>query len=184
MRKRFGNYMPFVIEFTAADEVCFDRLRRVFASLKHDKDSGEFRPDDQWPDLFDREALDCFNFWTDEERARWLPGIPDFELSHKAGRPRLEWDFFSMIEAFKNIDCQLVDCRRTDNGQARLEYEPGGGPYGGSDCMVALIQCFGFVVTGGTDVAGFPNENQPNWQERLREWEAKEKDRPIIWRRQ
>ncbi|QDT56695.1 hypothetical protein Pan44_47520 [Caulifigura coniformis] len=174
----------FVVEFTAPDAVAFDRFRGVFEALKQDKDSDKFRPDDQWPELFDREALDCFNWWTDEDRARWLPGIPDFELSHQAGRPRLEWEFFSMIEAFKNGDYQLIACQRNDNGQSRLEYDPFGGPYGGSGCMVALIQCFGFVVSGGTDVAGFPSgmrgaaPGQRRWTSILGG-----ADHPIVWRR-
>jgi hypothetical protein len=63
--------------------------------------------------------------------------------------PSLEtpWDFASMIDAFRNGDYRLIGLRRLRPAVARIEYEPFGDPYGGTGCMVALVEAYGFRVS-------------------------------------
>jgi hypothetical protein len=51
-----------------------------------------------------------------------------------------------MIDVFKNGDYDLVSCQMLSADTARLEYNPHGAPFGGTDCMKALTEAFGFRV--------------------------------------
>ncbi len=52
-----------------------------------------------------------------------------------------------MIDACRNGDYRLIGLRQLRPAVARIEYEPFGTPYGGTACMVALVEAFGFRVS-------------------------------------
>lgn len=53
-----------------------------------------------------------------------------------------------MIESFKDGEYELLSCEMISDETARINYNPFAFPYGGTDCMKALIEAFGFEVTG------------------------------------
>lgn len=65
------------------------------------------------------------------------------------------WDFFSMIDSYQNSECQLQRCEIVGEGKGRLEFHAFAYPYGGVGWMVALIEAFGFKVTGIEDGTGY-----------------------------
>ena len=52
-----------------------------------------------------------------------------------------------MIEAFYNGEYSLVLVDRTSDTTGRLQFVPEAWPYGGTGCMVALVECFDGKVT-------------------------------------
>jgi hypothetical protein len=145
------------IEFTVNNPERFERLRRVFLELKKDKDADHFRAEEEWPRYFDNEALDHFHWPTPEERSRWK-----VESQHRPilimpteMTSGLQWDFFSMIDAFQNGEYELRTCELIGPTKGRLEFYALAYPYGGVGCIVALIEAFGFTITGIQDGTGY-----------------------------
>ena len=149
------------IEFEVNDPQRFNLLRAVFSELKKDKDADDFRPDEAWPQLFDDKALAQFSWHSPEDLQRRM-----YDLRH---RPTLEtptestvgqqWDFVSMVDSYKNSECELKRCAMVGEGKGRLEFNALAYPYGGVGWMVALIEAFGFKVTGIEDGTGFVQFN-------------------------
>jgi hypothetical protein len=116
----------FFIEFEVLDAARFERLAAVFDALALDKERDCFRDGDAWPALFDEQSLASFR---------------DF-----GSQAAEAWDLPSLIEAFKNGEYRLIGCTLTDR-LGRVVYDPFAGPFGGTECMHALIEAFGFRVT-------------------------------------
>jgi len=145
------------VEFTVNNRERFERLRNVFLELKKEKDADQFRPEIEWPQFFDDQALDHFYWPTPEERSRWLK-----ETQHRPilitpteMTSGLRWDFFSMIDAFRNGEYELRSCELVGPVSGRLEFFALAYPYGGVGSMVALIEAFGFTITGIQDGTGY-----------------------------
>ncbi len=141
---------PSYVEFRATDEERFEKLRSAMAALVGAKESDEWRDDEYWLGFFDEAARGHF-WWTTEAEAaehsrRWL-ATP---VEQRFTDPSLEtpWDFGSMIDAFRNGDYLLLGIRTLSDGVTRIEFDPFGYPYGGMGCMVAIVEAFGFRVTG------------------------------------
>ena len=145
------------IEFDVNNSKRFERLKTVFLELKKDKDADAFRPDEEWPKLFDDEALDSFYWPTPEKRAQWLTDVRHrpIRITPTEETKGQRWDFFSMIDAFANGEYELQRCEMASPGKGKLEFYSFAYPYGGVGCMVALIEAFGFTVTGIEDGTGF-----------------------------
>lgn len=145
------------IEFKVDAGHRFKQLQAAFNELKIDKDADAFRPDAEWPELFDSQAMGHFCWPTPEMRMRWVNEsqrhcIIETPTESASG---LRWDFFSMIDAFRNGDYELRSCELISSDKGRLEFYAFGYPYGGVGCMVALIESFGFKITGIDDGTGF-----------------------------
>lgn len=134
------------IEFVVDNQNRFESLCRVFNALKHDKqnqlaseDEGEkeqaFRGDDEWLEFFDVEA-----------KSHFRRSNLDRDKS---------WSLPSLIFAFQNGEYELVACRMVSSRKARLEFYPFAFPYGGTGCMKALIEAFGFPIAGENDGTGY-----------------------------
>ena len=52
-----------------------------------------------------------------------------------------------MIEAFNNGEYNLLTCEMIGANVVRLSFYALGYPYGGTGCMEALVESFGFKVT-------------------------------------
>ncbi|AFZ14187.1 hypothetical protein Cri9333_3358 [Crinalium epipsammum PCC 9333] len=123
------------IEFAVTDDKRFEDLQRVFNQLKMDKDEDNISDDEQYLSLFDEEARKYFVWSTPEEDALWT------DPSLNCG-----WDFGSMIDAFKNGEFSLLSCEKVSLNTARLNFYAHAYPYGGTGCMQALVESFGFKV--------------------------------------
>src|SRR5438128_232699 len=58
-----------------------------------------------------------------------------------------KWDFGSMIDAFKDGEYELLSCEIISENRAIFRFMPWADPYGGTGCMQALVESFGFKVT-------------------------------------
>ena len=136
------------IEFRVDNSKRFIALCKVFEALREDKRKETFRNDDEWLLLFDEEALSHFWWPTEEELAAYKKRWKSTPLPQRWSDPSLKhpWGFFSMIDAFKNGEYDLVRCRMISHDRAFLEYYPLADPFGGTECMKALVEVFGFEV--------------------------------------
>ena len=123
-------------------------MRAVFVALQEAKASEEWQSDEYWLKYFDEEERATF-WWPSESevqefRQRWFSTpVPERWSDPSLKHP---WALGSMIEAFKNIECELTDCRLIADDTARLEFTPHAHPYGGTGCMEVLIHAFGFSI--------------------------------------
>lgn len=147
------------IEFKVTSPDRLPQLQAAFNELKKDKNADNFRPDAEWPRLFDSLAKGHFDWPTPDERQRWL-----LESQHHCviATPTenacgQQWNFFAMIDAFREGDYELQSCELVAPDKGRLEFFSFGYPFGGVGCMVALVESFGFTITGIDDGTGYLN---------------------------
>jgi hypothetical protein len=139
----------FYVEFEIGPEEGLSRLSSVFEALRAAKSSGDWRDDDYWLDFFDSEARTRFWWPSTAERDEWLKRWLSTPVPQRFHDPSLvtPWDFGSMIDAFRNGDYELLSCERVSERIGQLSFDPLGWPYGGTECMRALIEAFGHRVT-------------------------------------
>lgn len=144
---------PCYVEFHADDDGCFGKLEAVVAALAQAKEADHWRDDDYWLGFLDEAARAHFWWPTNSEREEWSRRWFAKPVERRTSDPSLEtpWDFGSMIDAFRNGEYRLLGLRRLGDGVARIEYGPFAGPYGGNECMVALVEAFGFRATAQRD---------------------------------
>jgi hypothetical protein len=136
------------IEFAVTDDNKFEDLQRVFNQLKMDKDEDNISDDEQYLSLFDEEARKYFVWSTPEEDALWTKKWFATPIETRWTDPSLNcgWDFGSMIDAFKNGEYSLLSCEKVSLNTARLNFYAQAYPYGGTGCMQALVESFGFKI--------------------------------------
>lgn len=144
---------PCFVEFAIASEEQLRQLEAVVAALRGAKRMESFPPEDYWLAFFDAKATSSFWQPTEAELKDWEQRWLATPVEQRWHDQSLEtpWDFASMLEAFENGEYELLGCRRVSNETARLEFEPYSFPYGGTDCMTALIEAFGHQVTAVLD---------------------------------
>jgi hypothetical protein len=137
------------VEFAVHDCQRFGALEKVFTALKASKESGSFAGKDYWLSFFDKEAVSHFWWPTPAEREEWKRRWFSTPTPQRWTDPSLKrpWDFESMIDAFKNGEYELLSCDLLNGKVGRLCFDPQAHPYGGTGCMKALIESFGFEVT-------------------------------------
>jgi len=135
------------VEFRADDEGRFARLVAVVDALRADKQAGVLTPGPKWRAYFDERAL--AHFWwptaaeAEEHARRWFATpVPERFTDPSLVTP---WEFDSLIDAFANGEYELVGVRRSGE-HGRIEFCPYAFPYGGTGCMQALAEAFGFEV--------------------------------------
>lgn len=145
------------IEFKVDDKNRFKDLCRVFEEIKKDKDADSFRNEQQWLAFFDDDARSHFWQPTQEEYNDWLLRWYATPVEQRWTDPSLKtpWDFNSMFDAFQAGDYNLIACRMISSDLARIEFDPYGYPYGGTGCMKALIESFGFSIIAEDDGTGY-----------------------------
>ncbi len=141
--------MSFYVEFYADDEDRLDKLEAIVAALAEGKETDNWQDDAYWLDFFDEAARAHFWWPTKTEMEDWSRRWFATPVEQRHADPSLKtgWTFGSMIDAFYNGEYRLFPLRRLGEGIARIEYQPFGGPYGGNECMVTLIEAFCFQVT-------------------------------------
>lgn len=130
------------VEFELPDPIRFERLAMAFGRLKQAKELNVWPEAGAWLELFDAAALATFSSPTDAERDESRGPDPAHETP---------WHFDSLIEAFRNADYHLLECRRISGRLGRLEFDPRAWPYGGTGCIRGLIEAFGGLVLSEWD---------------------------------
>jgi len=145
------------IEFTIHSRDRLHQLRRVVLELQRDKADNNRRDSTALQSLFDQDALSHFSWPTPEGRVERLHDL--------ATRPVLLtpteqavgqcWDFDSMIHAIMEGEYDLLGCEPSVPGKAVLRFDAQAYPYGGVGALVALVEAFGFAVSGIDDGTGY-----------------------------
>ena len=125
------------VEFKVNDHERFTSLCRVFDALKHDKQkqlnaqheavtAQAFRDDDQWLSFFDERARSHFWWPSQQELDAHSAQLFATPLATHWSDPALKrpWMFFSMIDAFKNGEYELISCKMHTSDIARLSFFP------------------------------------------------------------
>lgn len=148
---------PCYVSFRIVSRQQFERLVHVVAELRDDKESGEFRPDEQWREYFSATELKSFWTPTDEERADWQRRWLATPVPDRFTDPSLEtpWDFGSMLDAIRDGEYSLLGVRSDDMITGFLEFDPQAFPFGGTGSLRALILAYGHELIGYDDGTGF-----------------------------
>ena len=78
------------------------------------------------------------------------------------------WDFGSFLDVLKNGEFLVSGVVLSGKG-AKLQFEPLAHPYGGPDCLIAIVEAFGQEPVGYDDGAGYQKyEKQPRWLPRAK----------------
>lgn len=144
------------IEFESKGEEPLQRLTEFFAAVKAAKDSDKLLDESYLLDfLTDSERL-YFSNLTPKEMAEWNEYWFSTPLPKRHSPEMLtpQWDFASMLDALWNGDFDLIEIQPRATRHA-LDFNPHGYPYGGTDSLVALVECFGHRVVGIDDGTGY-----------------------------
>ena len=138
----------FYVEFAFLDESRFNGLQIAFERIRQAKDKGDWEDDNYWLQYFDDAARECFWWPTQLEIEDWQRRWFSTAVEQRFTEPSLRtpWIFGSMIDAFRNGEYELLACQKMSDSVGRLEFLPHSYPYGGTDCMVALVESFGCRV--------------------------------------
>lgn len=154
------------LEFDLNSPARFPALQNLFQALKSEKDKIIASWDDEaaaqddpsskpdWNQFLDREAVawfsDIFDYDSEEGqvyRKLWDLTSPAVRLEHPMFHLPGNWDFESMIDAIFHGEYALVSLVKESDSAGVFYYSPYAYPFGGSECLVALIESFGNTVT-------------------------------------
>jgi|SRR5882672_11177287 len=138
----------FYIEFEIESEAGFQKLATLYAALQEAKANDDWKNDAYWLRIIDEGVREHFWWPSEAEAEAWRRKWFSRPIEKRLSDPSLQtkWDYGSMIEAFRNGDYELLACRRSSNERARIEFDPYGHPYGGTECMRCLVEAFGHRV--------------------------------------
>lgn len=145
------------VSFRISSQQQLERLSRVVSELRHDKESGEFRSDEDWKAYFTADELKSFWTPTDAERADWQKRWQATPVPDRFTDPSLEtpWDFGSMLDSIREGEYSLLGVRSNDMTTGFLEFDPEAYPFGGTGCLRALVIAYGHQLIGYDDGTGF-----------------------------
>lgn len=138
------------IEFYIHDAQRFALLADVFIALKHAKENDRSPDADDlaWLQFFDTSAREYFWWPTEAERKEWEQRWFATPIPQRWSEPSLKtpWHFVSMLDAFFNGEFKLIACIHAAPELGRLYCMPYAWPFGGTGCMKALTESFGFHI--------------------------------------
>jgi hypothetical protein len=140
----------FGVRFTVSDPQRFEMLRSLYAEIKRDKDSGEFREPAEWVRLVPDEIKGRFFWPTAEEREHWL-AVRDstpIAIPSPARQFGAEWNFYRVFEAIEESEYDVLGCEMVGDGIAEMRIDAQAYPYGGVGPLIALAEAYGFTVLG------------------------------------
>ncbi len=121
------------IEFEFVKEEYFIDLKKVFELVKEAKRTGEAQSDQFWLKTFPEYSLKHFYF-TDSDPKPFFPTSVKREST---------WHFYSLTTLLQtDYEIDYVDCHKTSEMNARIEYLPISYPYGGISGLVKFIASF------------------------------------------
>lgn len=154
--------MSVYVEFSVESDARLKHLQTVVAVLQSQKRGAPRKSTAELEAIFGSDALAHFDrpcAAAREQRRQDLETKPVVELpTENAAGAR--WDFDSMIHSIMDGDYDITGCDRVDGDSARLEIFADGYPYGGVGGLVALVEAFGFRVTGIDDGTGYIRVSQ------------------------
>ena len=109
-----------------------------------------------------------FRVLTPEEMQEWNAFWFSTPLPHRhsALMPTPGWDFGSMVESIANAEFDIMGVV-TERGKFYLTFDPESYPFGGTGCLVALLECLGNKVLSVNDGTGVVPHVQPvRWKPR------------------
>lgn len=144
------------VEFESNGEKALQRLAEFFNLVKAAKNSEEPADESQLSAFLTETEHAYFSNLTAEEMAEWNEYWFSTPLPkrHSPEMPTPGWDFASMLDAFWNGDYDLIAIRPQTTRHV-LEFNPHGYPYGGTACLIAVVECFGHQVVGVEDGTGY-----------------------------
>jgi hypothetical protein len=161
------------VEFNPKDSISLRRSIDFFELIKSSKNQDE-PPDEAQLANFLSDAEQSY-FWnpTPQEQAAWSKEwfSTPIPIRHSPQMLLPEWQFGSMLEAFWQGDYALGSIQ--DNArQYVLTFSPNGYPFGGTGCMVAMLESFGHEVTGIEDGTGHTSFTPRTafWQPKAKSW--------------
>lgn len=155
-----------IIEFSIGEPQRFETLHRLFLALKECKDRvNDWEADDQESDIEDEVEIARLKELLDDEARAWFATAihhsseesriyrqlwdltaPEIRLQHPMFNRPGPWGFGGIIETIFDGEYELVDLRRDGPGKGILVYDPWSAPFGGTECLVELIEAFGHRV--------------------------------------
>lgn len=164
----------FGVRFAVNDTTRFEALRSLLAEVKQDKDARRFREPAEWMRLVPDEVKGRFVWPTQAERDHWLAARDStvIAIANPSEQLGSEWNFFAVFEAIENGDYELLDCVLVGDGEAEVQIDPHGYPYGGVGPFIALVEAFGFIVLGVNECGKYES------RERMLPGETNEKKKP------
>lgn len=150
----------FYIEFKITDKERFENLLIFFDKLKEIKnlinsDENEIDPINHfdWLDLLDEKSLkwfeNSFDFNSSEGKIYnqlWELTDHTLRIQHPFFITPGNWDLETLLDSIFNGDYELVEIVVKKEKIAELKYYPYGAPFGGTECLVSLLECFGQEV--------------------------------------
>jgi hypothetical protein len=149
--------MPEFVEFSVHSRERLRDLQRVVLELQREKTADRRRSVEELEALFDADAASHFLRPTGPERARRRRDLATRPVivTPTEQTVGLRWDLDSLVHAVMEGEYELLRCEPADAGKARLEFRALAYPYGGVGALVALVEAFGFTVTGIDDGTGY-----------------------------
>jgi hypothetical protein len=152
----------FGVRFTVSHPQRFEMLRSLYAEIKRDKDSGEFREPAEWVRLVPDELKGRFFWPTAEEREHWLAVRDSTPIAVPSPARQLgaEWNFYRVFEAIEESEYDVLGCEMVCDGIAEMRIDPQAYPYGGVGPLIALAEAYGFTVLGVNECGKYESRGE------------------------
>ena len=155
------------IDFNVRDDAALDRLSKVAQEFQRLKGGADNSDESHWLSYFGPSDRAAFWWPSEAEKGQWdaFWFSTPIRQRHSPEMPAPPWHFGSMVEAILEGDYDIIGVRRVQSGQARLEFDPHGYPYGGTGALRVLIRAFGHKITAFDDWTGLTDGDPqpPQW---------------------
>ena len=156
------------IAFQPKDEPSLLRTQQFFKMLKAAKESCDTESTEAFESYLDDSERQHFWHPTPEEMAQWNKEWNETPVNVRLSpsMPTPPWDFESMLASFWDGEYDLIAISASADHHL-MSFDPHAYPFGGTGCMVAMLECFGNKIIGIDDGTGLkPPEPRRTWQSR------------------
>jgi hypothetical protein len=152
----------FGVRFAVNNPRRFQTLRSLYAEIKRDKETQQFRDPGNWVKLVPDEIKGKFSWPTSEERERWLAVRDSTLIAIPSPSQQLgaAWDFYRVFEAIEESEYDVLGCEMVGEGIAEMQINPHAYPYGGVGPLIALAEAFGFTVLGVNECGKYESRGE------------------------
>ena len=140
----------FGVRFCFDDEDHLAALGNIFEALKHDKQAESPRRFELWLPLVPMAVQKNFDWPEGSELAKVaeLRATRIMVIDDPENQIGARWDFFSIVDAVRSAEYEVLGLCRVDEVTAELQINPDCYPYGGIGPLIALAEGFGFRIVG------------------------------------
>lgn len=171
------------ITFQPQDHSSLARTNEFFQMVKAAKASGDTEDTAAFESYLNDQERHYFWHPTPDEMAQWNMewNATPVNVRLSPSMPTPPWDFESMLASLWDGEYDLIEVHAYE-GHHLMSFEPHAYPFGGTGCMVAMLECFGNTVIGIDDGTGFaPFKPRPIWQPKASN--AQQKKSWQFWRK-